>query len=214
MRFNYLIILLIIAFFLLTEMSATTAEPQGSLTIYGYFSLPSQSETQPTIQLLTAKLYPPKERGKPLLLAYSDSASTFRFTDLSPDSYLLEVYLGDQLLYQRLIKLESNILLAIPIGNFKLVDKVTVEERTSQLLRGLDFQGRITVTVGDIDRDLAPNTEPLSLTISQNSRRLFVGKLTPPKLVANFKYNGQTYILAGAVRRTPAKEFIDCEIYR
>lgn len=54
------------------------------------------------------KLYPPKTSGKPILVTTSDVAGRFRFGSLSPTSYLLEIYLGKDLVYQEVINMTRN----------------------------------------------------------------------------------------------------------
>jgi hypothetical protein len=61
------------------------------------------------------KLYPPKTSGKPILITSSDVYRRFKFTGLSPDSYLLEIYLGDDLVYQEVITLNRNLDLTIDL---------------------------------------------------------------------------------------------------
>jgi hypothetical protein len=55
-----------------------------------------------------AKLYPPKASGRPVLLTTADSAGNFKFTDLPVSSYLLEVYLGTDMVNQQVIALDNN----------------------------------------------------------------------------------------------------------
>jgi hypothetical protein len=134
---------------------------------------------------------------------------------LPASSFLLEIFVSDKLYYQREIEsLQSNVLLAIPVGNYELVGKCTLDERTNKPLDGPEFQGRVTLQVGDIDDDLRPNEEPLVLTIRQDSRTLARNTLTPPKLISSFTYGNRRYTLAGMVRKIGQISKLDCEIYR
>ena len=54
------------------------------------------------------KLYPPKQSGHPVLLTTTDSAGNFKFADLPASSYLLEVYLGTNMVNQQVIALANN----------------------------------------------------------------------------------------------------------
>ena len=54
------------------------------------------------------KLFPPKTTGKPILVATSDGYGKFKFSGLSPTSYLLEVYLGIELVYQEVVNITKN----------------------------------------------------------------------------------------------------------
>jgi len=81
-----------------------------------YVSAPAQELTF-TGQIVTTasqprrfsvKFYPPKATGKPILVATSDAYGRFKFSGLSPTSYLLEIYLGTVLAYQEVIKMTKN----------------------------------------------------------------------------------------------------------
>jgi hypothetical protein len=86
------------------------------------FSLPASAQgLEFTGQILTGtgsrkeaprfniKLYPPKTSRKPILMTNSDAFQKFKFTGLGADSYLLEIYLGDDLVYQEVITLSENV---------------------------------------------------------------------------------------------------------
>ena len=204
-------------------MGSTTYGQGGAFNVSGrivvYKRDQSNAQTQQTAQrqmnvsLFTVKLHSPKEKGKPVLVAYPDAAGNFSFTNLARDSYLLEVYLGVQLLYQKILNLESNISMAVPVGDVRLVTSVNVPQRTSQALGG-DFQGRVTVKVETIYKTTGLTRRPFSLSIYQGTRRLFSGTLTPPMLVAGFSYNNQRYILAGMLRTASGTDVVECEVYR
>jgi len=81
-----------------------------------YISAPAQELTF-TGQIVTTagqprrfnmKLYPPKTTGKPILIATSDAYGRFKFSGLSPMSYLLEIYMGTVLAYQEVINMTKN----------------------------------------------------------------------------------------------------------
>jgi hypothetical protein len=61
------------------------------------------------------KLYPPKTSGKPILITTSDALRRFKFTGLSADTYLLEIYLGKDLVYQEVINLNGTLDLKIDL---------------------------------------------------------------------------------------------------
>lgn len=171
------------------------------------------AQRQMNVSLFTVKLHSPKEKGKPVLVTYPDVAGNFSFPNLATDSYLLEVYLGVQLLYQKILKLESNISMAVPVGDIRLVTSVNVPQRGSQALGG-DFQSRVTIKVGTIKRTTATTRPPFSLSIYQGTKKLFSGTLTPPMLVAGFSYNNQRYVLAGLLRTASGTDLVECEVYR
>jgi hypothetical protein len=54
------------------------------------------------------KLYPPKASGEAIQVTTSDAYGRFKFEGLSAGSYLLEVYLGKDLVFQDVITLSKN----------------------------------------------------------------------------------------------------------
>src|SRR5450432_222461 len=54
------------------------------------------------------KLYPPKSSNRAVLVTTTDGAGNFRFSGLSPSSYLLEVYLGTEMVNQQVIAIDGN----------------------------------------------------------------------------------------------------------
>jgi hypothetical protein len=64
---------------------------------------------------LSLKLYPPKNEKRAVLLGASDSAGKFRFENLSPNSYLLEAYLGTKLVYQQVVDVRNNTLITVDL---------------------------------------------------------------------------------------------------
>lgn len=216
-----LALLLALIFFDSTAFGRASTE---GFAVYGRIVVLAQGQTnaqsqmaaksQASVSLFTVKLYFPKEKGRPTLLAYPDASGNFNFPNLTPGSYLLEVSLSEQLLYQRILKLESDILLAIPVGGLILVDKATIAQSASQPLTGSTFNRRVTIKIGSIKGPMQPNRSPFSLSIYQGTRRLFAGTLTPPMLVAMFSYNNQRYTLAGALRMASNTYVVDCEVYQ
>jgi hypothetical protein len=79
---------------------------QGNLTLVGHII--TQDGTQQATPRFSVKLYPPLKSGRTVLLTNSDERGRFRFTGLSASSYLLEIYLVEDLVYQGVIKLNSN----------------------------------------------------------------------------------------------------------
>lgn len=185
------------------------AVPKSGYTITGYISAPARVQSA---QSFKAKLSFPG--GEQVLFAKADAFNIFSFSGLHANSYFLEVFLNDVLYYQKEIKsLESDLLLAIPVGNLKLVSQITIPEKKSAALKDLDPQGRLILEVGDISSDLRPNSGRFLLKILTGARPTSVW-LVPPKLITNFLFNNQRYTLTGTVRRSGATEFLDCEIYR
>jgi hypothetical protein len=89
---------------LLVPLSLANAQ---QLTLTGRILTRDFSQT--SIPRFNIKLYPPKETGKAILATTTDVYGKFRFTGLSPSSYLLEVYLGKDLVYQEVVNLRTSI---------------------------------------------------------------------------------------------------------
>jgi hypothetical protein len=186
-------------------------------TIRGRIVMTAPAQTQAQVQLpvslLTVKLYPPEEKGGAALLTYPDKTGNFRFSDLPEDSYSLKIFQGDQPLYEKVLKLESSALLTIPVGTLKMVDQVTIEDSKSGVLNGADFKGDLLIKVGDIRSNLSPEALlPMRLYYRRKKLRTFYLRLS--MLFTTFALNGQTYTLAGGVRKIGNTEYIDCEIFR
>jgi len=54
------------------------------------------------------RLIPPRDVKKPEKVTTTDEDGNFRFTDLSGDKYLLEVYEGLTLLYREVVEVKQN----------------------------------------------------------------------------------------------------------
>jgi hypothetical protein len=215
---------------LILSSGPSKAGGSQSFTVYGnaqWVSTPGPDQTQAqtnslqaALTVLTAKLFYPKARGAPPLVTYPDANGDFRFPDLPKDSYLLEIYYGGaRPLYQRRLTVESDQALTIPIGQVKLVCSATIKENSAGLL-GAEFQNRVAIAVSKID--LKKDGSALALTIgpaaglalSKRGKPYFKGELPPSKLIASFKYNNQTYTLAGAIRSSQNALYFDGEVYR
>jgi hypothetical protein len=203
----------------------------GNFTIYGHLRwvsppMPAQTQAQSNqaqtaLTILTARLSYPIARGKPAVVTYPNANGDFIFSDLPKDSYLLEIYYGNTAkpLYQRRLTVESDQMLTIPIGAVAWVCSVTIQENRVGLLGG-ELQNRVAVAVGKID--LRKDGSALALTIgpatggalSKRSKPYFKGALQPSQLIASFRYNNQTYTLAGAIRSSQNQRYFDGEIYR
>lgn len=73
-------------------------------TLSGEILTNSAAGSQPRFNV---KLYPPKTARRPILITSSNGFGKFSFTTVQ-DSYLLEIYLGSSLVYQEVIKLDSD----------------------------------------------------------------------------------------------------------
>ncbi len=207
------------------QLNAAHAQ-SSAFSVYGQIRLLSapvatQSKTPGgSLTSLTVRLYYPKSSGKPTLATYPDANGNFRLANLPKGSYLLEIYYSNQLLHQRQLVLESDQLLAIPLGGGNMVGSVKVVEHQTALLTGQEFQNRVALAVGKID--LRQNGTPLPVTIgpasgnalARSSRPYLSVSLPAPALVTTFKYNNQTYTLAGAIKKSQNQLYFEGEIYR
>ena len=80
---------------------------QENLTFAGHMVI--ESAAQQSSPRFGVKLYPPLKSGKAVLLTNTDSKGNFKFTGLSASSYLLEIYLVKDLVYQEVIPLNRNL---------------------------------------------------------------------------------------------------------
>jgi hypothetical protein len=224
---------------LLGSASLGEALAQGGSTLSGHITVGApvraQTQAQAALPLLTARLYFSKQTGKPALLTYTDAAGNFRFTDVPAGSYLLEIYVGDRMLYQKVVTLRGDMKLDIHLGDVVVVERVRLEQRHRRILTEPEFQGKVTVYVGDIHKTkpfplLIFVTGPAASRWRDSSRielnevravvpktgMLFDGTLSSPsKLEAQFVYNRQNYVLAGSVRAsTLGKDYLDFDVYR
>lgn len=83
---------------------SSRAAAQGQLTLSGKVSL----QINGALPRFTVRLYPPRETNRPTSITYSDAGGTFKFTGLLAGRYLLELYLGKALVYQKVIMLDKN----------------------------------------------------------------------------------------------------------
>ncbi|SRR2546423_10650068 len=103
--------LILISILILYSLSASplcrAGGAQNGFTFTGHikFGVPSQA----SIPHFSIKLYPPKISRKPILMTTTDNSGNFQFKGLSERSYLLEIYLGDNMVYQDIIQLNDNI---------------------------------------------------------------------------------------------------------
>lgn len=95
--------LVAIATVVLILYSPATAQ---QITLTGEIMTTTVSKSAP--RRFNIKLYPPKTSGKPIRVTTSDTYGRFKFGGLSTASYLLEVYLGKDLVYQEVISLTKS----------------------------------------------------------------------------------------------------------
>ena len=92
----------ILAVYFLGALPLCHAGAQGTLTFSGHIK--SKVTTSPQFSI---KLYPPKRTDKAILVTATDDSGNFQFT-LSAGSYLFEIYLGTDLVYQDIIELKGS----------------------------------------------------------------------------------------------------------
>jgi hypothetical protein len=90
---------------LLGALHLCPASAQNTLTLSGRVLTKGSNRSS---QRFNIKLYPPLKSNKAILLTASGNSGDFKFTGLLPSSYLLEVHLGKDMVYQEVVALASN----------------------------------------------------------------------------------------------------------
>jgi hypothetical protein len=187
------------------------------------FTLTGQVKVQQS-QRLTARLYFPKDMGNKPLLAFVEGNGYFEFGKVAGGSYLLEIYAGSDLIYQKSIDLKANFRVDDPIVRLgiksagsswsKVADNTRLEQRHKVTLNGNEFQGNVAVYVGDTHRSRSfsiivfktggeTSRWPDSDRIEEKSLRAAVARdqilsdarISRSKMKTSFTYNGRYYSL-------------------
>jgi len=107
MNCRNLVVNLAIILFSVGTLFARQANGQENLTFAGHVvTANSAQQSNPQFSL---KLYPPLKSGRAVLLTNTDYKGYFKFTGLSSNSYLLEIYLVKNLVYQDVIELDRSL---------------------------------------------------------------------------------------------------------
>ena len=69
---------------------------------------PTQRRPAP-LPRFTARLYFPKEANRPTIVTYTDAAGNFKFNGLNAGRYLLEIYQGNEMVFQKALTLDKNL---------------------------------------------------------------------------------------------------------
>ena len=104
----------ILILYLLNALPLCHASIQANLTFSGHIKTNIASGA--SIPTFSIKLYPPKESNKPILMTTTDDSGNFQFTELSEKSYLLEIYLGTDMIYQEVIQITESICCEIDLS--------------------------------------------------------------------------------------------------
>jgi hypothetical protein len=96
---------LAVAFTICAALAGLSADAgaQGQLTLSGKVSLQMKA-----LPRFTVRLYPSRETKRPTLVTYTDAGGNFKFTGLDAGRYLLELYQGNALVYQKVVTLNKN----------------------------------------------------------------------------------------------------------
>lgn len=196
---------------------------------------------------LTARLYFPKETSNKPLLAFVDGNGYFEFGNLPNGSYLVEIYAGSDLLFQKSIYLNASFRLDDPIVHLaiksasvssswsRVADNTRLEQRHKVTLQGNEFQGNVTVYVGDIHGSRSfsiivfktggeTSRWPDSKGIEEKRLRAALGgdqvltydKVSSSKMKTSFNYNGHYYSLdlTKINNHLTGADYLNFEIYR
>lgn len=206
---------LVLSILLVVYCSGATSAGRASTIrgyrIFGYLHVAPESKYAGSFK---AKLS--NAGGVQELFATPNKDNVFSFENLPAESFLLEVFVNDALYYQREIaKMQSDLLFAIPVGQYKLAAQVSIDEKKTNTVI-LPSKEMLTIVVGDIQSDLKPDTKPsngFNLKVRLGKKTLRDVRISPPKLITTFAIGRKTYTLTGLVGKTGKTEYIQCEIY-
>jgi len=108
MKRGHLMLNSAIILFAIAILPLCHANGQENLTFTGHIITQSRNQQQPSPRF-SVKLYPPLKSGKAVLLTNTDYKGNFKFTQLSASSYLLEIYLVKDLVYQEVVELNKDL---------------------------------------------------------------------------------------------------------
>ena len=200
--------------------AAQSGQPEQYL-LTGQISVNNQASSR-----FIARLYFPKNTGKPPLITFADGNGYFEFANVPVGDYLIEVYANGDMFYQKSITLNANfkrddsiVRLEVKRGGTswaKVLNNTRLQQRHKFPLQGNEFQGQIAVYVGDIH---ATSTFSLIVfktgnetarwqdtdRIDERTLRAALGrerilteaKLSKKNLTAGFTYNGHFYNVEG-----------------
>jgi hypothetical protein len=78
------------------------------LALSGRVVLEEQRRGEP-LPRFTARLYFPKGVNRPALATYTDAGGHFNFDELDAGRYLLEIYQGSDMVFQKVLLLDENL---------------------------------------------------------------------------------------------------------
>lgn len=79
------------------------AAARGEITLWGHVSMDAQSQYLPRFAV---RLYFPKAANRPPIATVTNGKGWFEFTNLDAGRYLLEVYQGEEMVYQEVVVVE------------------------------------------------------------------------------------------------------------
>lgn len=88
-------------------LAAAARGPRPELSLSGRVVL--EGPGAKALPRFTARLYFPKEVNRPTIVTYTDAAGGFRFGGLDEGRYLLEIYQGSEMVYQKALVLDANL---------------------------------------------------------------------------------------------------------
>ena len=187
---------------------------------------------------LRIKLYPPRDKKKPVLIGPVSRDGKIRFSGVAPDRYLIELSAGDRVLFQEVRNIASNVQLCpiasgdAPSGHGTNVLEGMKLHKNTLIALGSTFNERVAVAARDIE-----GTQEFQLKIllargdwgsisgkfmtfgglhGQVKEVLFDGVFLPPQDLICFRYGNQTYWLKGRVAppKPGEKAFLEFDIIR
>lgn len=108
MRYRKMIFVLGLAACFALAGSARARQAQLSLSGRVVMEAREQGRAAPPPRF-TARLYFPKEGNRPTLVTYTDAGGNFKFAGLNAGRYLLEIYQGNDMVFQKVITIDGGL---------------------------------------------------------------------------------------------------------
>jgi hypothetical protein len=175
---------------------------------------------------MTARLYFPKAMKKPVLVSYLDGKGNFSFSDLPDGDYLLEIYVNNQMLYQKSIRVspqarfEDNVVALSVLSNHeaakrgeeRVCEQIKLKQRNSVPLNCQPFDGRISISVGNINKI----TNKMTIKVKETTSPTILAqadKKIGDNVYMEFSYGGSVYFVRGYTKLGWADYFF-FEVFR
>jgi hypothetical protein len=99
----------VVALIACLSLAAAARQRQLSLSGRVLFEAPAKKGAATALPRFTARLYFPKGVNRPTIVTYTDVAGNFTFKGLDAGRYLLEIYQGSEMVYQKALTLDGSL---------------------------------------------------------------------------------------------------------